>query len=341
MLRITVLSLRSFRRFRTFLRNVIGITTLRNEVDFTNYHCHHNMFKTEREKYYRDRLEMSKRMRLESGGYVVPAIVAPARRTYRRTSRNNLSGTPSAAWNKQRDNAKKPQARGIPRALKTAIKAVLNQEAEWKLTRGSLPSTARGTIAAADVAQWMPGITQGAGNGQRIGDEVNIKSAKFDIMISPSAATNPAPFKCRILIFRPQDRGNKPFDATMAAAFYDNGSGSFAGTGVWLDQVAVPNPEYFEVLYDKLTPVMQWTTSVPTAADADTNLKLPYNQYHYSVDVPYCCGKVKYSDTSTDPSKYVWMVIQACDTNTLSSTNAAGVLVAETYVQATFQYLDC
>ena len=255
------------------------------------------MFKTEREKYYRDRLEMAKRQRLESGYgqvYTVPAsVIRSVRRSYRRQNRLNTTGRTSTSWNKSRDNATKPRAYGVPRGLKTAIKAVLNQEAEWKLTRGASETTARGTIATADVAQWMPGITQGTTNGTRIGTEINIKTAKFDFLIAPIQSTTIQPFKCRILIFRPQDKGNRAFDSTQAAAFYDAGASSFAGTGDWVDTVAIPNPEYFEVLYDKVTPVMQWATNDPEDGSSATNSKVIANSYQYSVDIPYACGKLR------------------------------------------------
>lgn len=266
-------------------------------------------------------------------------IVAPPRRTFRKATINS-TGRSSAAWNKKRDNATKPKAYGVPRYLKTAVKAILDQQAEWKLTRGASETTARGTVAAADVAQWMPGISQGTTNGTRIGTEINIKSAKFDILIAPFNSATVQPFKCRILIFRPQDKGNRAFDATMAAAFYDSGAATFAGTGDWVDTVAIPNPEYFEVLYDKVTPVMQWQSNAPVDGSSATNSKVIANSYHYSVDIPYACGKLKYADADTTPSKFLWILVQAVNISGTGNQNAAGTATADVFIQGSFEYLD-
>lgn len=264
------------------------------------------------------------------------------RKPYVRKARSNTSGRNSVAWNLRRDNKTKPRVYGIPQQVKQAVKAIIDQQAEWKNTRGVSNGSCRGTIAVADVIQFMPGLAQGTSNGSRLGNEINIKSAKFDILIAPigTGADNP-PVKVRILIFRWADKGNRVFAAADAAVFYDNGGTSFAGTGAFGDQIAVPNPDLFEVLYDQITPIMQWVDTVPTTGTADSLTKIPMNQYRYSIDMPYACGKLKYNDNaSTDPSKYMYMVLQSVNTNTLTSVAAAGTNTCEYIVQGTFEYLD-
>ena len=92
------------------------------------------MFKTEREKYYRDRLEMAKRQRLESGYgqvYTVPAsVIRSVRRSYRRQNRLNTTGRTSTSWNKKQRQRHQASCIRSTLWIKTAIKAVLNQEAE-------------------------------------------------------------------------------------------------------------------------------------------------------------------------------------------------------------------
>ena len=142
------------------------------------------------------------------------------------------------------------------------------------------------------------------------------------------------------MIFRPQDKGNRAFDSTQAAAFYDAGASSFAGTGDWVDTVAIPNPEYFEVLYDKVTPVMQWVTNDPEDGSSATNSKVIANSYQYSVDIPYACGKLKYADNDTVPSKFIFILVQAVNITATGNQNAAGTACADVFIQGSFEFLD-
>lgn len=261
----------------------------------------------------------------------------PAIRSYR--SWGSKNGRATVSSNVRRDNSKKPTVKGISPQLKRAIKAVLDGEAEWKMTRGALQTTARGTIASADISQWMPGISQGTTNGTRIGNEINVKKLTMDILIAPIASATVNPFRCRILIFRPKDKGYQAASAGMASDFYDNGSGSFAGTGVWSDLIALPNPDLFEVLVDKLTPTMQWCSTIPTASNKPTNTHIIAQGYNYQFTLPQMYGKLHFDDNSTVPSKALYLVVQAIDIN-LNDTNAAGTTVADVYVQQTLEYLD-
>lgn len=292
-----------------------------------------------------------KRARLnEDGVWVMPyatpgAIRAPARRTIRSYTprRGGRSGQQTVSGNLARDNAKKTRVYGVSPQLKKAIKAVLDQESEYKYYRDTQSFQAQGTIAAGDIYDLSPIPAQGTSEGNRVGNEIKVKSFSLDILIAPIASATIMPFVCRILVFRPRSPGGgSGFDLTsLAAAFYDTGTGSAAGDGGWSNQVTVPNFDYIEILYDKVTPVMQWQTAIPTASSAVTNTKIIVNQHRYSIDVPAARGVWKFDDTTgNSTNKAIYVVVQAINITANGTQNAAATDCADVYIASQTQFTD-
>lgn len=274
----------------------------------------------------------------EEGVWVMPPP-APYRRSYSYTPRRaSVEGKVSVKQRLNADNLKITKKTKIPRGIASAVKAILDGQADVKFTRAAATLNARGTIASVDPIQIMPTLAQGTTSSTRTGNDIMIKSFTIDLLIAPVASSSFFPSKFRILVFRPKDRGNRPFDAAQAANFYDTGAGSAPGDGGWSNQVTIPNPQLFETLYDKLTPVMQWQTAVP-AAGAVTNTHILLNQFNYTIDLKEARGRLRYDDNNTDSSKYIYLLVQAVNMNN-TNVNAAGLNVGEFYYNLNCCYTD-
>lgn len=291
-----------------------------------------------------------KRVRMnEEGVWGTPisslrGVFAPARKTVRTymPRRGTKSGNQSVSGNLARDNSKKTKVVGVSPQLKRAVRAILDSQAEYKFFRSGSNFQARGTIASTDIIDYSPAITQGTTQSTRVGNDIKIKSFSFDILISAIPSATIMPFVLRILILKPKNAGtlanNSP--TTLAADFYETGGGSAPGDGGWSNQVTVPNLDLFDTLYDRVTPVLQWQTAIPTAASAVTNTKIIMNQLRYSIDVPYMRGVLKYDDANSTASKVCYMVVQAINTNNSGTQNAGATVCADVYVATQVCFTD-
>lgn len=271
-------------------------------------------------------------------GYTAPVMYTPApRRAYRKTyvSKFSKEGRSTVRSNLARDNKKViPRVTGLTPSLKKAIKAMIDGQLEVKTNQYNQQVSARGTVATGDILNIMPTIVQGAGQGARVGNAITIKRLVVDVIISPALSQTIYPFVCRILIFRWKDRGNKIITSTETASFYENNNSSTAGTGDVSNQVLLPNPDLFETLYDKVTPVMAWYSNAAT-----TQALVNYNQAKYTIDVEAARMKVCYDDNTSQPDRSIFMLVQAVNTNG-TNVNAAGTACANVFQNIMCQYTD-
>jgi len=228
-------------------------------------------------------------------------------------------------------NKRRSKVPRAPPGLGAMIRRELARSAEKKFSRAAALTTARGTIAVADVVLITPTLAQGNTSATRVGNSIKITNFHVDILMCAEPSGTAQPFRCRVLVFKWKDGGNKLFASADATSFYNSGATDISGTGVWTDQVNRLS-DRFDVLYDSITPVMQWQSSIPTAASPATNTKIVMSDHRRSFDVPYLRREITYDDADTVPSTSVFLVVQAIDTNNSQTNPSTGIMADVAYV---------
>jgi len=191
------------------------------------------------------------------------------------------------------------------------------------------------------IIQVSPGaallpISQGVGQGNRVGNVINLKKLRIKGTIVPqaySAGVLPVPTPSQIAIYVFADKLSEP-NAILSTPtdFFQAGNSTRGFANDLVDQWSQVNTDRYQVFYKKSFKVgfanYNGTGAFPDAQFYSNNdFKLNQN---FSIDLmPGAIKRVKYNDASTDPicrSLYLMFVPSRADGGAYSSSEtAAGV----------------
>lgn len=184
-------------------------------------------------------------------------------------------------------------------------------------------------------------ITQGVGQGQRIGNKIKTKRLTFKGTICPfsyGATYNPEPqpVQVKIFIFYDKDDPNAVPQPAANANFFQNGNSSTGFHGDLVDMWSPVNTDRYRVLTTKTFKLgfasATGTGSVPaTQGFSNNDFKLNCN---FSFDLTKHYPKyVTYNDTSTTPlSRGLWAAFVVA--------NASGVVMGSGNRPCGIQYMQ-
>jgi len=163
------------------------------------------------------------------------------------------------------------------------------------------------TIALSPYPTWLP-IQQGTGQGQRVGNAINIKRASIRGTIYPQvydATYNPQPLPCRVIFWLIYDKENDNILPTVDSTFLQNGSSSMALQNSLTDCWTPINTDRWRVLSRK---VFKLGNSSSEGSGALSNFQyFSNNDFKYNCDfnidyTKHLVKHVKFNDNTATPS---------------------------------------
>jgi len=256
--------------------------------------------------------------------------------SYKKTYRKKVRKSTKKTYTRR-----KPSTTAVKRIVKNAIARTIENKTTQAYNLGqSIRSVIHGSFPS-QILQVSPGvallpITQGVGQGQRIGNVINLKKLTLRGTIVPqsySLTVLPVPTPCQVTMYVFADKLVAP-NAILSTPtdFYQDGNTTRGFSNDLVDAWAQVNTDRYRVFYKRTFKVgfssYDGTGSVPAAMYyANNDFKLNVN---FSVNLlPYAIKRVKYPDNSGDPnvrSLYVMFVPSRADGGAYgSSETAAGV----------------
>lgn len=188
-------------------------------------------------------------------------------------------------------------------------------------------------------------ITQGAGQGQRVGNEVRTKKLTLKGTIVPlpyNVTTNYAPLPMQIKMFFFYDKTDPIAVPYPVTDFYQDGSSSRGFSNDLVDQWAAVNKDkycLFTTRQYKLGFAAVMGTGTTPAQQAYSNNDFSYNA-NFNIDLTkYFPKRVKFNDnlgTPTTRGLYVMTVISSADGTNIP----AGWVTAAMQYEVDYQYED-
>ena len=189
-------------------------------------------------------------------------------------------------------------------------------------------------------------ITQGVGQGQRVGNQIRTKKCWVKGVLHPTiydAATNnqPLPFEVRMLLFK--DKFNKSSQpSAVNLDLFQNGSSVLAPQNDLVDMILDLNRDRYTIYHDEILKV--GTANSGGTGNLASFQYFANNDFSYNVKFHVDCTKflpsvVTYNDTSTSPmSDSLWLIFLpvAANGSQLASNNT-GLAMSWT---AVYQYTD-
>jgi len=225
--------------------------------------------------------------------------------------------------------------------LVATIKRVMKKQAEVKSASYTNSSWAintyaqYGTMSCTTLSPQDYVITQGTGQGNRIGNRISTKKCMLRMVAWPlpySATTNPAPVPVNVVIWigKLKNNVNLPVGADFAK-FFNNGNGYVAPTSNIQDLNRPVNKEIFTIV-KKFTFKLGSGSVSGTGADA-TRQFYDNNDYKFnmikSLDITKLMAKTYiYNDSANPPTNsglYMW----------------GEALLANGTTSSIYQYIDC
>lgn len=241
---------------------------------------------------------------------------------------------------KTRKSSRRPR---ISRAVKSYVKKTIHRMAEnkvvnWTYNGNLLPFNASASQwLAYNVMGLYPNsssltISQGVGEGQRIGDKISIRKGMLKFVITQNtynASTNssPMPYDIRIMIgYNKQNPVTGP-DFSAFSELFQNGNSFSAPTSNLYDMIQQPNKDSWGIVYDKVVkvgPALGYNTTFNQGFQL-----MPNNDYKYScirkINITkYLAKSYGFNDTNNNPKTgkalYVWFLYAPAVGVTASST---------------------
>lgn len=197
--------------------------------------------------------------------------------------------------------------------LNKPIKTVIRRNEETKsqsYSSNDLPigiyNVINGTLTNVDLSNVMLSVTQGVGQGQRIGNKISVTQLKLHGYVSCENAqvlTN-AYFRLVVLKSRPQNA------QSTYAGLYQTGNTQSSPTGTLLDNIREFNKDFFQIYSSKiLGPFGSVSASYSTMASSQTSIAKKF-----SFNLTKHVNSVIFNDSVTAPTNFsMFMVILPCN----------------------------
>jgi hypothetical protein len=254
---------------------------------------------------------------------------------------------------KNKSKSKKPKSNKVPKAVKAYVDKKTAVEIENKCVQinggvgfgNALESPDLNAYPMLPITGYWT-ISQGLGQGGRVGNEIKIKQVMLNYIITPrvyDVVSNVVPVPCHIDLYLGHMRGTPNTAPTSAdvALLYQQGS-SFAGpVGNLRDMVSVTNKDYW-IIKKRWSHKVGWAnyqgTGGQVAAQYYANNDFKLNVFRKLDITSHLPKTVKFNDTqNTALSKNLFFMYQAVSAN--GTTLAANQILfnMEFYVDVVYE----
>jgi len=205
--------------------------------------------------------------------------------------------------------------KAVKKTPKSIIASVVREIAEKKTTNGDPREFAfnanNTTMSGPDdlCSPYLETISQGAGNGQRVGNKIYIHeyTIRMNFLMNPTYVSSATfrPGIVQVWIGRLKDSPGVTPSATDLTRIYDDGNGTAGADGTMLATLRNINTDYFDIVaYRKFklgAAGAQAAGGVPLYPNNDFPIQQSY------VIKNLLKGKVTYNDTFPNGNKYLFM----------------------------------
>lgn len=246
-----------------------------------------------------------------------------------------------------RSRRKKPSTKDVPLPIKQYVNNAIHSNLENKQYTTEVAKTMSGfsntvNFQSGNIFQLTPSnatnslytIPQGLGEGARVGNNINIVSAKIRFVLYPqlyNATSNATPKNLDIIMYifstKKSVLGNTVLDAfnVLNSTFYANGSGSIGLLNNLYDLVSFPNNEIVRLHKKKIFKLGPSNAQLQTGVNAGwSNNDYKYNIIRTINIKKYLPKKITFNDTDNNStSNQVFAVFHPinADGTTIPSTN--------------------
>lgn len=245
--------------------------------------------------------------------------------------------------------AKRGKVAGVSKAVQKWVKQTISSRIEDKhaspyslsnqgivcYTNSATPST------VLNLTTVLSNITQGTGQGNRIGNQIRVKSLRFQGYVNMIWSTSTFS-QVNVPVYLKMYIGRKAYDLNAPndqSSMYVNGSTNLAPTNLPPDMYRRVNTDLFRVFATRLFK-LGVAPGTPTASTA----QVPNNDFKLSQTFDVSLNKhvnvVKYDDGSSAPTNcafYVWFALCAYDGSTINATTAAPAIEIHFDTNAKFE----
>lgn len=211
----------------------------------------------------------------------------------------------------------------LSKSLRSAIRKVVVKQEEKKMfvSTGSATLTYSSGTSTPVFPTLVPAISQGAGQGQRIGNQVKITSNLVNLQFTQAGTLNTdSPSLIRVMIISTK---NAPTTTPTLTGLFQNGNTSVdpvAGISDYNDFIRKVNRDVYMVAYDKVIKVGSANSTVSYASNLNNDF---HNYVRLNLNMTKKLGQVqKFNDATTNPiSRYWYLVcfVQPADKSTYTS----------------------
>lgn len=231
--------------------------------------------------------------------------------------------------------------------LKSLVRTAIQSQTEvkqWSLY-GANQAMQTGNAGAIYPFQLYiaPQLSQGLGDGQRVGDEVNIKSGKMTLFVNllPYNATtnpNPCPFWVRVWIVSYKKQQTNSIAATdILSSFFRVPTTSLSFQSNMLDMALEVNRESWTVHSERLIRVGSTAPSTTGPVSSGSYFDSSVASVNLDFTLPLR-GPLVFNDGGTTASnKNLWLLMQTVPMN---GTNNSSYFSAECHYNISFDYTD-
>ena len=241
-------------------------------------------------------------------------------------------------------SSKVPKRKPYKKITKTDINRAISRRLENKIT---VDFAANQTILPADTGfpptsrYLLPVISQGLGQGNRIGNSAHIRSGKICMFINLSTSsdtTSLTPLMVRVWLL--SYKASNSNAAPSFTTFFQTGSSTVGFQKSMLDMILPVNKDQFTVYFDK---TYKLGVSGVLATNTNAGVNLDNSSFNQRIDIDwgkYFNEALDFNDTDNVPQNrnlhMVWTAVRA-DGGTIVSTTASG---AEYHLTNTVKYED-
>lgn len=239
------------------------------------------------------------------------------------------------------------------KALNAAVMKVVNKHRELKQAQYTVDSnlnaisgTSWGNLGVQALSPYggYTAIAQGTGQGDRIGNRIEIVKSRMTITTCPlpyNVTTNPTPQPQYVFIWLLQVKNSVAVPTNMNN-FFQSGDSSVSGAGTWVDGQREMNSDLV-VLKKQLVLKSGYAAAVGTGFQAGPQ-DFANNDFNLNNDLtiditPFMPKRIVFNDTGTTPeSNTLWLIMETVNAD--GTSQAAALLPTHYVLTVSTQFRD-
>lgn len=267
---------------------------------------------------------------------------------YKKSSSRKSSRKSSKRTYKRKSYAKKSSRKSMSRLVKQVIERTAETKTiqRYNLGQNLVPSNAAGFVA--NIIEIGPGstmlISQGTGQGQRVGNRIETVSHTFQGTICPlpwNTTTNPNPVPTHVKMWIFYDKTDPTaVPNPIGNAFFQDGSGVVGFANDLTDHWRPVNTDRYRVLHERLFKVgfAAYTGTATGTTNQLNNQAFTNNDYKITCEFKINLTKsqlkhIRYNDTNNEPmTRRMFCMFQP--------VHATGSALQATDIPCTLQYME-